>query len=172
MKTQTFLICILCTTLVYSQTPFLHIESQNLKKKNTEYFGSSEDVTVNTKKEKPTLINFNPAITLDEENEYLKINETIPESRQLTVFTVFMPAETSDEKFNIWRIQTIENGKPNINTYTQYYRTGADEYTDGESYVVWGGTSHQDHASFNGAIAEMISYNKILTANYRQKPGN
>jgi len=186
MKTRTTLLCILCTLFSFAQTPFLHIESQYLKKKNTEYFGTLIDQSASKKKENATLINFNPAIILNGDNDYFKVNQEIPDLKQMTVFSVFLPTENSKEVFDIWAIQTensvyamtnkiadnaasqleydgIKNGEIAIQCYTQYYNTGADAYTDGSTFISFGKNEAQNNSAFNGAIAELKLYNKVLT---------
>lgn len=144
MKYLTTLFCIICTLNSFAQTPLIHLESHNLKKKSTTYFGTLADFNANERLNTNNFINFNPSLKLNGYNDYFKIEQEIPDLKQLTIFTVFMPAENSAETFDIWQIQAenssyvmtkklanntaselpyqgINNGKPVIHCYTQYY---------------------------------------------------
>lgn len=192
MKYLTTLFCMFYAILAFSQSSFIHIESQHLQKRSTEYYGSLADKPDNDKVDDDAFMNYNPVITFNGNDDHLKVKQEIPDASQMTIFTVFMPSENSMEEFDIWSMQAedshvsmtntiakntsnqlnytgIQNGKPAIHCYTQYYAAGTENYTDGSSFVALGKNEQQSNSLFKGAIAELIAYDRVLTATDRTK---
>jgi len=192
MKLLITIILLSGALLSFGQSSFIHLESQNLPKKSTEYFGSLADKNANDKTTGTTFINYNPTIIFNGIDDYLKVNKEVPDLKQMTVFSVFMPAKDSDETFDIWGIQTensiyamtntkadntvnqfeysgVQNGKVSIHCYAQYFSSGLDEYTDGSSFIVFGRNEHLKNNFFKGAIAEFEVFRKVLTTKEKSK---
>lgn len=177
---------------INAQTPLIQIESQHLKNRDAEYYGSLAEIPASERIKPENAVNFNSALKFNGAGEYIKINQEIPDLKQATIFTVFVPSENSAEIFDIWKIQTenssykmtsqqadnsgslltyggIQNGQPAIHCYTQYFNAKAAEYTDGSTYISFGKSQQVDNNYFNGRFAELIVFNKILTRSYKNK---
>lgn len=183
---------IVFATTIKAQTPLIQVESQHLKNRNTEFYGPLAEMPSSERIKPNNSINFNAALKFNGTNEYIRINQEIPDLNQATIFTVFVPSENAEETFDIWRIQTenssykmtsqqadnsgsllsyggIQNGQPAIHCYTQHFNAKAAEYTDGSTYISFGKGQQIDNNYFNGRFAELIVFNKILTRSYKNK---
>nr|WP_321232912.1 T9SS type A sorting domain-containing protein [uncultured Psychroserpens sp.] len=166
------------------------LTNTNLKSfTSTEYVlehGSGEEIS----QSQEHLINFNPVILFNDDNDYLSVLTDIDKLSQLTVFTVYNIENNTVNK-DIWKIygedsfvvlrtdrannsdmyleyEKESKKEPLLNTYTQMYRPKATTSYEQEPHVLLGDFSHTEASGFKGSIAEVLIYNKVLRGKKKQ----
>ncbi|MFH4967516.1 T9SS type A sorting domain-containing protein [Gaetbulibacter sp. M240] len=136
------------------------------------------------------LINFNPVISLINPNTNFQILKDVGELVQVTIFTVYQ-SKNAMESSELWGIYNQESkitlttkditygdkkisfeegaiNVPVLNTYVQSYSKIIDSVGTGKPHVKIGSFSGNSNKIFQGDLAEILLFNRLLSGDDRQ----
>ncbi|WP_046744900.1 T9SS type A sorting domain-containing protein [Kordia zhangzhouensis] len=188
MKHYYFLLFVFITTLGWSQhskSLRLHITHDNFE---TDFRTTPKPSE--SKKNQQQYINFNPVISFRDKTDYVEIFKELGDLSQATIFTVYKTDDSIRER-EIWGLYgeeslitlttkiasntdlnaSYEGGNsfvPILNTYTQRYKSKNKVPFQTKSKAVIGKFSLKEDTGFQGTIAEILVFDRVLKGKKRQ----
>lgn len=179
--------------MVWGQSSFIHLSAEKIDNNSVSYFGdlltASSETNFSTESE---LINYNPSIPFDGEQDYMELKQDISDLSQVTIFTVFKAENDSESEAEVWGIHGeestlglttkrayssskqsyytgVEQNKAVLHTFLQLFPTNQ-AYPNPTTFISLGVTKKEStNTYFKGSIAEVIAYKKRLRGSQRQK---
>lgn len=185
-----FLLALVNTSL--AQEAIYHFNSDEIIYKDLEYHGSLSRAVVQNQVKGSSQLNFNPVVSFNGTNDYLKVSTDFYSSlSQMTTITVLKPNMDTKIELAVWELSSntpntalsttkvtnnateieyegMETNKPVIHTYLQYYKKNNRYLPELLKQLSLGNETSKENA-FNGQIAELLIFDKVLSEMELQK---
>lgn len=192
MKTYILIVLFFsCFTESYSQSPFLHLNADNADTTLLTAFGRAKNDNIeNGIANRSSMINYNPALDFDGEDDYIEYKGKIKDLSKATIFTVFLSQNDPIEEAEIWGMHgedaslglttkrilsskmetTYEGVVPEsviLHVFTESNRSNSNGNLN--SFLNLGVVEKDEtNTYFKGSVAEVIAFDKRLRGKKRQ----